>query len=262
MKENVWIVGASSGIGEAIAREYARAGASVLLSARRASELERVASSFASSSATVRCLPIDLEQPASIADGAAEAWTLLGGVDIVVLSAGISQRSMILETKLEVDRRLMEVNFFGQVAVTKALLPRMIECGRGHFVAISSLAGRVGTPMRSGYAASKHALHGFFDSLRAEVHDAGLKVTIVCPGYIRTEITRNSLVGDGSRYGRVDDALLHGMPVDECAREIVAGTQREREEFCVGRGKEMYAVPLKRFAPTVLSRIVRSHRVS
>jgi dehydrogenase/reductase SDR family member 7B len=263
VSERVWIVGASSGIGEAMAHEYATRGAQLVLSARRADLLEQVAAaSRQRAGSTVHVLPVDVTAGATLAAAAERAWSALSGLDTVVLCAGVSQRSLAQDTVLDVDRRLMEINYFGPITLTKALLPRLMEQRRGRFIVISSVAGRVGTPLRSAYAASKHALHGFFDSLRAELHEHGISVSIACPGYINTSITMSSLTGDGSAYGRMDDALRHGMPVEDCARAIIARAGSGAEEFIVATGKERLAVPIKRFAPRLLSRLVRGHRVS
>lgn len=263
MTSRVWIVGASSGIGEAIALEYASRNCSLVLSARRADLLDGVAGVARERGApAAHGLPLDITDGRTIPAAAAHAWSALAGLDTIVLCAGVSQRSLVRDTILDVDRRLMEVNYFGPIAIVKALLPALLEQGRGHFIVLSSIAGRVGTPMRSAYAASKHALHGFFDSMRAELYAAGISVSIACPGYINTSITMNSLTGDGTAYGRVDDALRHGMAADTCARVIVAKAVNKSEEFVVAKGKEKFAVSLKRYAPRLMSRIVRGHRVS
>src|SRR5258708_1449948 len=182
--KTVWITGASSGIGEALARELSARGARLILSARRADELERVASACADA----EVLPLDMGDREDVR---AKTARVANRVDIAVLAAGISQRSLARETSSDVDRRLMEVNYLGVIELTKAILPSMLARRHGHLVAISSVAGKLGTPLRSGYSASKHALHGFFESLRAELRaDAQGKridVTLLCPGFIRTQ---------------------------------------------------------------------------
>jgi short-subunit dehydrogenase len=264
VSERIWIVGASSGIGEALALEYASRGCALVLSARRTDLLEQVAAKAReqAASAVAHVVPIDVTRSEEIPSATERAWSALDGLDTVVLCAGVSQRSLAQDTILDVDRRLMEINYFGPIAITKTLLPRMVARRHGRFIVISSIAGRVGTPLRSAYAASKHALHGFFDSLRAELHPHGISVSIACPGYISTSITMNSLVGDGTTYGRVDEAVRNGMPVATCAKKIVTRAARGSEEFAVVNGKEQLAIPMKRYAPGILSRIVRNHRVS
>jgi short-subunit dehydrogenase len=168
----------------------------------------------------------------------------------------VSQRSLVVDTDLATDRAIMDLNFFGTVALTKAVLPSMLARRSGHIVPISSVVGYVGTPLRSTYAASKHALHGFFDSLRAEVAKDGIAITIVCPGYIRTNVSRNALTGNGTAFGKMDDTHKDAMRPEECARHIVDAVANRKEEVVIG-GKEAWAVPLKRFFPRVVSRMVR-----
>src|SRR5437867_4801294 len=210
----VWITGASSGIGEAVAVAFSREGAKLVVSARNVAELERVRQACAGSGH--RVLPLDLTRSDSFPAAVAE----VGDVDILVHSGGVSQRSLAADTDLATDRAIMEVNFFGTVALTKAVLPSMIARKSGHIVPISSVVGYVGTPLRSAYAASKHALHGYFDSLRAEVAKDGVAITIVCPGYIRTNVSRNAMTGDGSMFGRMDDTHKSAMTPEQCARRV------------------------------------------
>ena len=168
----VWITGASSGIGEALAVELAKASARLVLSARRPDELARVAKQCASTE--VMIVPLDLAKSDDFEKLVADVLARFGQIDVMVHNGGISQRSWVKDTAMSVHRRLMEVNFFGTVALTRALLPSMLAKKQGHFVVISSVMGKIGTPMRSSYAATKHALHGFFDCLRAEVTNDGL----------------------------------------------------------------------------------------
>lgn len=252
----VWITGASSGIGEALAYELARRGAKLILSARRTEQLEAV---------RARCerpgdhlvLPLDLADAAKLPEAAKQVLDRFGAIDILVNNSGISQRSMANETSLDVDRRVMEVNYMGTVALTKAVLPSMLERGRGHIVVVSSLAGKVGTPLRSAYCASKHALQGFFDCLRAEVHDRGLRVTIVCPGFVKTDITVNALKGDGSSFAQMGDAQAKAMTADEFARKCASELEREGAEIMIGGGFEVTAVKLSRFLPGLYRYLVR-----
>src|SRR5215510_7781660 len=252
--ERVWITGASSGIGEALAVAFHQAGARLILSARRRDELRRV-QILCGGEASAKILPLDVTQGAELPQKASVALGIFGGIDILVNNAGVTQRSLVKDTELDVYRKLMEVNFFGAVALTKAVLPSMIESKRGHIVAISSLVGKFGTPLRSGYAAAKHALHGFFDSLRAEVSDSGIKVLLVCPGYIRTDISLHALRGDGSRHAKMDSGQARGMPVEECAAEILKALARGKQEIYVGH-RDKYIVYVKRFFPGLFSRMI------
>jgi short-subunit dehydrogenase len=256
----VWITGSSSGIGEALATHLYQKGAHLILSARREDELKRVQLALGGNAKRVHVLPLDLTQPDGFSSKAATALEMFGSIDIFLNSAGISQRSLVKDTLLSVDRQLMEVNYFGPVALTKAILPSMLMRKSGHIVIISSLVGKFGTPMRSGYAASKHALHGYFDSLRAEVRDEGIRVTLVCPGYINTDIILKSLTGDGQQYDKIDNVLIKGMPVTQCARIILRGIAAQKEEILVG-GVETTGVYVHRLFPRIFARIVSSHNV-
>lgn len=262
--EVVWVTGASSGIGEALARELAGRGAQLVLSSRREERLEEVRASLPHPERH-RAVPLDLADPESLRKAArrvlAEPDPVGGPVDVLVHNGGISQRSRAEETSLEVDRRVMEVDYFGAVALTKAVLPSMLERGSGRIVVISSLVGHIGTPLRSGYSAAKHALHGFFDSLRAEVHHRGVRVTTVCPGFIHTPLPVHALTGDGAPQGRMDRAQLEGMSPEECARRIVRAIDRGRDEVLIG-GKEVWAVRLHRWAPALFRRLIRRARVT
>jgi dehydrogenase/reductase SDR family protein 7B len=250
----VWVTGASSGIGEATAMAFSREGAKLVLSSRQGAELERVRKACDGEGHLV--LPLDLMRHDSLADAASQVLRHFDHVDVLVHSGGVSQRSLAADTSLATDRAIMDLNFFGTVALTKAVLPSMLARKSGHIVPISSVVGYVGTPLRSTYAASKHALHGFFDSLRAEVAKDGIVVTIICPGYVRTNVSRNALTGNGAAFGKMDDTHEGAMLPEECARRIVDAVAKRKEELVVG-GMETWAVPLKRFIPRLVSRMVR-----
>jgi len=258
-RQLVWITGASSGIGAALARELAARGSMLVLSARRGDRLQEVAGSL--EGANHRLMPLDVTDGEAVRSTTARILSVAGTPTVVVLNAGISQRSLARETDLAVDRELMETNYFGAVSLAKALLPAMREAGTGRFVVVSSLVGRVGTPLRSGYAASKHALHGFFESVRAEEYEAGLRVTMICPGFIHTELPKRALTGDGSPQGKMDRAQLEGMTPEACAFRIAEAIERGRDEVAIG-GKERFVVPLFRFLPTLFRWMVRRARVT
>ncbi len=256
----VWITGASSGIGEALAYEFAQRGATLVLTSRREGELNRV-KEHCEYSARHLVWPMDLADPESTAKSTQELLARMGHIDIFVHSGGISQRAPALDTQIDVDRRIMEINYFSAINITKALLPSMISRGRGHIVPISSLVGKFGTPLRSAYAASKHALHGFYDSLRAEVHEKGVRVTVVCPGFVKTNVSRNALTGDGSNWGQTDPGQEGGLPAEECAQSIVQAIVRSEEEVLIG-GKEVLGVYVKRLAPNLFNKLIRRARVT
>ncbi len=260
--KNIWLTGASSGIGEALAYAFNTEGANLIISARRKEELERVRKHCAQPD-KVKILTLDLADAESLLAKAAEAEAAFdGGVEILVNNGGISQRDKVVNTSLEVDRKLMEVNYFGTIALSKALLPKMIARKRGHHVVITSAVGIISTPLRSAYAAAKHALHGFYDALRSEVHKDNIKVTIALPGFIKTNISVNALLGDGSPQSTMDQAQANGMTADECARQIILAIRREKEEVYIGGLKEKGGIYLKRYFPGLFSRMVRKMKVT
>jgi short-subunit dehydrogenase len=251
----IWITGASSGIGEALAVAFHDAGARLILSARREDELKRVQQLCGGEAAT-RVLPLDMSASETLADKAKAALALFGGIDYLVLNAGISQRSLARDTSDEVYRRLMEVNFFGPQALTRALLPTMLEKKSGHIVVISSIAGKFGSPLRSGYSATKFALHGFYEALRVEEFRNGIRVTLVCPGFIQTGISVSALKGDGSKHAKVDPEVAGGMPAEECARQVLRGVAQEKEEILIGAPREKMLIYLKRLSPGLLTKMI------
>ena len=254
-RSTIWITGASSGIGEALARELAARGAVLILSARRREELERVRASLPRAS-THLVLPLDLEQPSCFPEAVSKAWIHTGAVDALVNNAGVSQRGLAADTPMDVGRRILEIGYFGPVGLTQALLPRLRERRAGRVVVVSSVMGYVGTPMRSSYAAAKHALHGYFDSLRAEVWREGIGVTLVCPGYVRSRVSENALTASGAPQGRNDRPSRRGITCERCARAIARAIERERDEVHVG-GTEVAGIWLQRLLPALLRRLVR-----
>jgi short-subunit dehydrogenase len=251
----VWITGASSGIGEALAVAFHQAGAKLILSARREDELKRVQTACGGEPGSC-ILPMDVTNAAELSQKTQLALGMFNGIDILVLNAGITQRSLTRETDENVYRRLMEVNFFAAEAIARAVLPSMLAQKSGHMVVISSIAGKFGVPLRSGYSASKFALHGFFEVLRAEEEKNGIHVTMVCPGYIRTDISLSALRGDGGKHAKMDPGIAHGMPAAECARRILKGVARGEKEIVIGAKRERALVYLKRFFPDLLARMV------
>jgi dehydrogenase/reductase SDR family protein 7B len=252
----VWVTGASSGIGEALALAFSREGANVVLSSRNEAELDRVRDACDGGADRHLVLPLDLTRFDAFPAAVSMVLQRFDRVDVLVHSGGVSQRSLAMNTDLATDRAIMDLNFFGTIALTKAVLPSMLASKSGQIVPISSVVGYVGTPLRSTYSASKHALHGFFDSLRAEVGKDGITITIVCPGYIRTNVSLNALTGNGGVHGKTDETHQHAMLPEEAAGHIVDAVSKRKEEMLVG-GKETWAVLLKRVAPRLVSRMVR-----
>lgn len=261
MKDQViWITGASSGIGEALVYAYSNEGAKLIISSRNREELYRVKMA-AKMMMNIHVLPLDLSETSSLNDKAADALRIFGRIDLLINCGGISQRALALDTELDTEQRIMNVNYWGTVILSKAVLPVMIANGGGQIVCISSLVGKFGTRLRSSYAASKHALHGYFDSLRSELFDKNITITIVCPGFIKTNVSINAVTGDGTPQGTMDSAQDNGMPVAECAEKIVAAIKAKKEEVYIG-GKEVKGVWLKRFFPLRFSKYMRTAKVT
>jgi len=253
----VWITGASSGIGEALALAFAREGAILVLSARNAGRLDGVRAACEALGAQAIVYPLDLAN-----NGEAERWVRevldkTGRIDVLVNNAGRSQRARALETTRETDRELMEINFFGPVHLTKAVLPVMWEQGGGQIAVVTSIVGKFGFPLRSTYSAAKHGLHGFFESLQAELAGSPVRITIVVPGRVRTQVSVNAARGDGSAYGVMDAGQAQGIPAGVCARKIIRALKRGRKEILIG-GRETWLVHIRRFVPALYRRIVQN----
>jgi len=247
----VWVTGASGGIGHALVEPLVQAGAKVVVTARRAEPLEALAQRFGAEH--VAAVPGDLMATAELDALHARACQAFGPIDVLVNNAGRSQRATALDTSMDEVRSLMELNFFVPVALTKAVVPGMVERGRGRVVIVSSVAGYVSTPMRSTYNASKFAVRGWFDALRAELHETGVGVTVVVPGYIRTEIN-HAAVGSERRDSSKPDPVESGLPPEHCAAVIVDAVAKDRPEVHVG-GKELAAIHLNRLMPGVVRRL-------
>ncbi len=246
----IWITGASSGIGAALARAFAQAGARTILSGRREGALAEIAAPLAGEHLI---LPFETTDMSALPEIVARAWDWHGGIDLLVNNAGISQRSLAIDTSMEVYRRIMEVDFFAPLALTQLVVPRMVGRGSGHIAAVSSVAGKVGSPLRSGYCAAKHALVGYCDALRAECELAyGVGVTTILPGSVRTAIATNALLGDGAVRGVSDTNIDNGMDPDEVARQVLGGLRAGTREILIARGGEAAAAPLRATRPDTL----------
>lgn len=251
--KTVWITGASSGLGEALAHRFARLGARLLLSARRVDKLHDVAR--ASGARDVEVLPLDLAEFASLPDKVEQALTRFGRIDVMVHNAGVGQRALVTESTFEVDRQLMDVNFLGPLALTKAVLPSMLAGGGGHFVVISSVLGLMSLKRRAGYCASKHALHGYFNALRAELESRGVGVLMVCPGHIDSEFSQQALGADGSRHGVDEAGSRAGLSPDDCAEQTVRALLRGQAEIYPAKW-EAAGVYLNRLSPALMRQVI------
>ncbi|WP_448581332.1 SDR family NAD(P)-dependent oxidoreductase [Thermaurantiacus sp.] len=240
----VWVTGASSGIGAGLARAFGRAGAELILSGRKVAALEAVAEA---AGGNAELLPFEATDIEALPDIVARA----GRVDLLVNNAGISQRSLAEDTDFQVYRTIMEVDFFAPVALTKLVLPQMLARGEGHIAAVASVAGKVGSPQRTGYCAAKHALMGFFDALRTEVAHRGVKISTIVPGYVATPIATRALTADGTPRGEGEDEVDQGISADAAAAIILEGLAAGQREIPVGAagGMEMALLDMKRQDP-------------
>lgn len=259
--ETIWITGASSGIGEALCREYATAGFNLIISARNEKKLNQLKASLPNPN-QIAVLPLDLANLSNLDEIINKANSFFTPVDRLILNAGLSQRSLAQESKLEVYRDLMEVNYFGNIALAHAQLHNFNQNNKGHIVVITSLVGKFGTPYRSGYSASKHALHGHFDSLRAELmmQNKPIDITIICPGFVSTNISYNALGGSGSAIHTYDDSNANGLSPEQFAKKAIPVIRARKYEVLIG-GKEKVGVYIKRFLPTVFAKMIAKAKV-
>jgi len=253
----VWITGASSGIGKALALEFSKLDAKIIISSRKKEALEKVKKECITPK-NVKIVPLDLEDYTHLDDAVASAISQFGKIDILINNGGISQRALAIDTDISVDKRIMDINYMGTMALSKGLLPHFIANKSGHFVSITSITGKVATPQRTAYAASKHALHGFFDSLRSEVYKYNIAVTLVLPGYVNTNLSYNALVGDGSEQNSEDHDLAKGLAPEEFAKKLIRAIKKQKNEVVIAGAKETLSVYLKRFFPKLLSKLVRN----
>lgn len=255
----VWITGASSGIGKALALEYSREGSIVILSSRNEEALNTVKEQ---SMAPWNChiLPLDLEDHEQLESKYQLLLEKYDRVDILINNGGFSQRSLALETDISVTKRLFDINFHASIILSKLVLPEMIKKNSGSIVNVSSLVGKFGTPFRSSYSASKHALHGYFDSLRAELSSTNVHIMIACPGFIKTNVAMNALVGNGDSQNKQDNAQVNGMSAQKFSKKLIRSIERRKKEVYIG-GKEVAGVYLKRFLPETFTKIISRAQV-
>ncbi len=254
--KRVWITGASSGIGRALALGLADRGANLLLSSRSATGLEEVAIAARDIGVDAMVAPIDFAQRHSLQSEIEAAVDRVKTIDLLIYAAGISSRATVQAADADVYRSVMEVNYFGLIAAVKGVVPQMASRQSGTIVAISSIAGKVGSKNRSAYSGSKFAVCGFMDCLRAEVHHQGVRCLTVCPGYVRTNIARNALTAEGQPRGKSTDEIDGGMDAKACGQRILKAIASNRDEVVIAGGLGRWAPLLKRLCPTTLNRIV------
>ncbi len=248
--KTAWITGASSGIGEALTAALLEEGAFVILSGRRVDELKRVAGNYGNATLIH---PFEASDFTVIADMAKAALDWRGGIDLLVNNAGISQRSLAVDTAFDVYRRIVDIDLLAPIALTQAVLPSMVERKSGHIAAVSSVAGKVGAPLRTAYCAAKHGVTGYFDALRAEVETAyNIRVSTIFPGSVRTAVAANALAADGSTRGVSDVNIDNGIPADIAAATILKGLNAGEREIVVAEGMEAGALELRRTDPGTL----------
>ena len=252
--KTAWITGASSGIGEALVYEFVRRGATVIISSNDIPGLERVKTACNEKSSMVICAPFDLSHTSDIVTIVELHLKTVGRIDFLINIGGISQRGTIAETPLWLDRKIFEINYFGTVALTKAVLPYMIRQKSGHIVATSSISGRFGFPLRSAYSASKQALHGFFETLYLENKKNNIRTSVLIPGRVRTSISLHALDSEGKEHGKMDEGLAKGISPEKAARIIIRGIRRNKREILVG-GSELTLLYIRRICPWLFFRI-------
>lgn len=251
----IWITGASSGIGEALAIQLAKNGNKLILSGRNKEALQRVCEKC-NTTAKAEILVFDMVDIENHHQIAKDAWNIFGNIDVLINNAGVSQRSLVLETTTAVERSLMEVNFYAPVSLTKALLPYFVAQKSGQIVVISSIAGKFGFALRSTYAASKHALQGYFEALRLELKDIPIYVTVICPGRVLTNISYNALNGKGITHAKLDDGQRHGISAAKCAQKIEKAIKNKQYEVLIGK-LELIPVFLRRFCPPLFYFLIK-----
>lgn len=252
----IWITGASSGIGREMAVQSSELGAKLVLSARNKEALQDVQKNLPQSCESL-ILPMDMADSSGFVKLSEKVIETFGSIDLVFMSAGISQRSEVFDTSIEIDRRIMEVNFFGNVALTKAVLPFMIKQGNGSFAIMSSIAGKTGYFERSAYSASKHALHGFFESLRFEEFRHKIRVHLIISGPVNTNMGRNAIDSSGKSQGLDDPMLMNGLDPKDCVELIIQGIQRDKMEIIISKGPESMGMKIKALFPRLYFNLAR-----
>ncbi|MDF1761888.1 MAG: SDR family oxidoreductase [Oleibacter sp.] len=260
--KSIWITGASGGIGRALAKGLAAQGARLILSAPLM-DTEALHSLIAEcqNGQEHRAVPFDLTSLDDINRAADEVLSSNSRINILINNAGMTHRSLIMDTDIQIDRILMEINYLGPLALTKRVLPGMVKQGAGQIVVISSVLGLIATPQRSAYIAAKHAMTGFYEALRSEVSAKGIDITMVFPGFVKTDIAKNAFTGSGGRHGKADPGQENAMTPESFAARVIRGVSARKERLMIA-GKEKILVYLTRLSPALVSQIVRRIRVT
>lgn len=251
----VWITGASSGIGRELAIQLATEGAHLILSSNDPEELGKVADECREFTSFCQEYPFDLSNPEEVLNTAETVVNTYENIYLLINNGGISQRSLVKDTPIEIDRKIMEIDYFSYVILTKAVLPGMIEAGEGFIAATSSISGKFGFPLRSAYSAAKHAIQGFFETLRAEMKPHNISVTIAYPGRIQTNISLHAINESGREHGKMDPGQMNGLSAKECARRYIRAIKKRKPEVLIGKS-EILMVHIKRLFPSLFFRIV------
>lgn len=252
--KTVWITGASSGIGKGLVKAFFERGASLVISSKNPERLERIKSECRGNSQDILPAPFDLSETDNIASLVKNVIKKTGRIDYLLNVGGVSQRASVADTPLWLDRKIFEINYFGTIALTKAVLPYMIKQGSGHIAATSSISGRFGFPLRSAYSASKQALHGFFETLYLENKKNNIRTSVIIPGRVKTSISLHALDHEGKEHGKMDEGQAKGISPDKAARIIINGMLRNKREITVG-GNELLMLYIRRYFPWLFFRI-------
>lgn len=258
----VWITGASSGIGEALALQFSKLGATLILSSNEPEELDRVKTECLRHNENIEVVEIDLADTNGLEAAAGMVLKKYGRVDYLFNNGGISQRALTKDMALSMDLKVMQINFLGQITLAKSLLPSMLEHKGGHIIVTTSVLGKLGAPMRSAYAASKHALHGFFDSLRSEVWRKNIYITLVCPAAVATNISKAAVTGNGAQFGRTEKLISEGITPEEAAAQIIRAAAKRKEEVIIGKGIGKTMAQIKQHFPALFSFMIKRLKIT
>ncbi|EPX3766382.1 SDR family NAD(P)-dependent oxidoreductase [Acinetobacter baumannii] len=256
----VWITGASSGLGKSLAGEFALQGVQVILTSRRFEELEEVRVGLLHPDQHLSVVA-DITNQQQVQEAYEQILKAKGRIDWLINNAGLSQRALIQDTTMETERAIMEVDYFSQVALTKTVLPTMLKQKSGRVVFVSSVAGLLGTQYRASYSAAKAAIHMWANSLRAEVSDQGVEVSVIFPGFVKTNVSFNALNGAGQPQGHQDEAIENGLEADVFAEQSVKALMQGQEYIVVGGTKEKLGVMVSRMSPKLLYKMIRKTKV-